>query len=85
VAVQVVEGVVYAEEDEESMIYRYYLADNGFGDVRAYGDSALCGKYYSGLLAYWSSKTVVPENDEALRRVPDTWVILARIPLYGKK
>ena len=84
-AVQVVEGVVYEEEGKGSMIYRYYLADNMLGGVRAYGDSALWGEYYSGLLARWSTTTLVPESDKSLRRVPDTWVILARVPLYAEK
>jgi hypothetical protein len=62
------------------MKWRYYLADDGFRDVRSYGGSRV-GRFFSKMRRDWDSETAVSEGTPTLRQVPDTWLILARIPI----
>jgi hypothetical protein len=62
------------------MMYRYYLADDIFCDIRVYFGKE--GRYLAQMGQHWRFETVVPEDSLALWQVPDTWLILARVPLY---
>ena len=78
------EGVLYAEQGEEDMRWRYYLADDYFCDVRSYGSNRV-GRFFSKMRRDWDSETSVSEDTPNLWQVPDTWLILARIPLNERK
>lgn len=80
-APQAVEGVIYAKQGEEEMSYRYYLADDHFCDLRVFNGPPP-GRFYSKERKAWDSFTGVREDNAALWQVPDTWLILARIPLH---
>jgi len=60
---------------------RYYLADDIFCDVRSYCRPNDPGVFFSKYRRLWDSHTSVAEDNPYLWQVPDTWLILARIPL----